>query len=641
MDCLIGSSTVGELYFVPYNEFVRICGATITETLKARIFACAARVNALYMIARAGSGHIGSSFSCLDIVCWLHLNEMNEGDIFFSSKGHDAPAFYSVMAGLGCLEFDLIHALRRKAGLPGHPDTSVSACVTNTGSLGMGISKAKGLIFANQKHGISGRVFVMTGDGELQEGQIWESLISAVNHKLGNLFVIVDHNKLQSDTFIEKTSDLGDLNAKFSSFGWHVERCDGNDVAALEAVFEKFRDIVDRPKVLIADTVKGAGVSFMEHTSLDSDIAMYKFHSGAPGQESYLHAITELQLKLQALTAEAKIIPIALERVRPPEIVGQDIKRERLVTAYSRALIDQAKRNDKIVALDADLILDTGLIEFYKLFPERFIECGIAEQDMVSQAGGMALGGLLPVVHSFSCFLSARPNEQIYNNATERKKIVYVGSLAGVIPGGPGHSHQAVRDISALASVPGLHIVEPCCEAEVPLILDYCLNHVATSSYIRLVSMPCEIPFALPGPYKPEYGKGVTLCEGADAVIIGYGPVLLAEAWFAAEELARKGITLRIINLPWLNYVDPHWLIKEAIDGYDVLVTLDNHYVKDGQGEMIAGCIARCSSKNPIIVHLGVEGVPICGTNEEVLQEQFLNKNAIIETLRKALRKLH
>ncbi len=204
----------------------------------------------------------------------------------------------------------------------------------------------------------------------------------------------------------------------------------------------------------------------------------------------------------------------------------------------------------------------------------------------------MALGGLLPVVHSFGCFLSARPNEQIYNNATERTKILYVGSLAGVVPGGPGHSHQAVRDISSLAAIPGFDVVEPCCEAEVPILLDYCLNIASGSSYMRLVSIPCEIPYLLPEGYKLEYGKGVTLLQGDDVVIIGYGPVLLAQAWYAAKELRSQGIGARVVNLPWLNFVDTEWLTAVAINGCETVVTLDNHFIRGGQGEMISDSLA-------------------------------------------------
>ncbi|WP_136810726.1 transketolase C-terminal domain-containing protein [Desulfosediminicola flagellatus] len=639
MGDLVGEPVEGVLYFVPFAEFTRIREAVVEETQKAKIFAFASRINALYMIAKAGSGHIGSSFSSLDIVSWLHLGEMGKDDLFFSSKGHDAPAYYAVMAGMDRLNFDLIHSLRRKKGLPGHPDVSVSACVTNTGSLGMGISKAKGLLFANERFGRDGSVFVMTGDGELQEGQIWESLVSAANQKLGNLIVVVDHNKLQSDTFVKKTSDLGDLEAKFSSFGWHVGRCDGNDILQLQRVFDDFRGITDQPKVLIADTVKGCGVSFMEHTSLDSDVAMYRFHSGAPDQSAYRMAITELKEHLDTLTSDVGLVPVALENIVAPPLVKGPEKVERLVAAYSEALVGQAERNPDIIALDADLILDTGLIRFKKEFPERFVECGIAEQDMVSQAGGMALGGLLPVVHSFGCFLSARPNEQIYNNATEQTKIVYVGSLAGIVPGGPGHSHQAVRDISSLSAIPGIDVVEPCCEAEVFVLLDYCLNVASGSTYMRLVSIPCEIPYQLPREHKVERGKGIILREGNDAVLIGYGPVLLAQAWKAAEILKAEGINVRIVNLPWLNCVDTEWLTKVAIDGCDVLITLDNHYIRGGQGEMISNTLAGCLNVVPEIKHLGVIGIPVCGTNDEVLEAHGLDKKTIINTVQNSIKK--
>ena len=209
--------------------------------------------------------------------------------------------------------------------------------------------------------------------------------------------------------------------------------------------------------------------------------------------------------------------------------------------AYSRALLRLAERQPDLVALDADLVLDTGLIPFQDQLPERFVECGIAEQDMVSQAGGMALAGLLPVVHSFACFLSTRPNEQIYNNATERTKVIYVGSLAGVLPSGPGHSHQSVRDISALGGVPGLVLLEPSCEAEVGLALDWCVEGGPESAYLRLVSIPYQIPFELPADYQLVPGRGVVLRDGSDAVIFGYGPVMLSEAWRAAEPAGRAG----------------------------------------------------------------------------------------------------
>jgi transketolase len=247
------------------------------------------------------------------------------------------------------------------------------------------------------------------------------------------------------------------------------------------------------------------------------------------------------------------------------------------------------------------------------------VECGIAEQDMVSQAGGMALRGLLPVVHSFACFLSTRANEQIYNNATERTKIVYVGSLAGLLPSGPGHSHQSVRDISALASVPGLVLLEPSCEEEVAAAVEYCVRGTGESCYLRLVSIPCHVPYQLPSDYRLAEGRGVALTEGEDAILFAYGPVLLAQAYEAAVRLREdRGVGLTVINLPWLNRVDDSWLLDTIGDCRQVF-TLDDHYVAFGQGQMLAARIAALGPSGAVVRQLGLNALPVCGQNSEAL----------------------
>ena len=639
----VGVAVSGTLLYVPYREFVRVRAMDGDPIRRTALFAALCRINTLYMIARAGSGHIGSSFSSMDVFAWLGLNELRmpaDGaagprDVFFSSKGHDAPGLYSTWIGLGLLEFDLVHQLRRLHGLPGHPDVGTPHVAANSGSLGMGVSKAKGMIAANRLRGTEGRVFVLTGDGELQEGQFWESLISAANHRLHELTVIIDHNKLQSDTLVSRVSDLGDLDAKLAAFGWHVSRCDGNNLEELSAAIEAGRTVTDLPKVIIADTIKGRGVSFMEHTSMDSDVEFYKFHSGAPTEDAYGRAVTELIDAANALLANAGLPGLTLEQVVRPQ-VAPPANPQRLVSAYSTALIEQARRHSDIVALDADLILDTGLIPFKTEFPDRFIECGIAEQDMVSQAGGLALRGLLPVVHSFACFLSARPNEQIYTNATERTRIVYVGSLAGLVPGGPGHSHQAVRDISALAAVPGLTLIEPSCEAEVAPLLDWALHGNPHSSYLRLISVPWPVNFSLPAGYAPVPGQGVALTTGSDAIVFAYGPVMLTMAIEAARLLAENsGLSVTVINLPWLNAVDEAW-VRDTVRAYRLVVSVDNHYRIGGQGDRIASALTGGSDGHPPLLRLALETIPVCGAHPEVLSAHHLDAQGIADSIARA-----
>jgi transketolase len=625
------------LSYVPVEEVARVRALRLPATERAALVATLARLNALYMIARAGSGHIGSSFSSLDLVTWLHLEEMDAEDVFFSSKGHDAPGYYALLIALGRLDGELIHGLRRLGGLPGHPDVGTPGIAANTGSLGMGISKAKGMVRADRLAGRSRRYFVMTGDGELQEGQIWESLGSAAASGMGEITVVVDHNKIQSDTWVSSVSDLGDLVKKFRAFGWRATRCDGHDLPRLKRTFAALARVTDRPKVLIADTVKGRGVSFMEATAMTPADKFYRFHSGAPDDSAYDRAVAELLAVANGTLAAAGADPVATVAVpRPDRVVPA--QPERLIPAYSRALLAHAERDQRIVALDADLVLDTGLIPFADRFPERFVECGIAEQDMVSQAGGLALAGMLPVVHSFACFLSTRPNEQIYTNATERRKIVYVGSLAGLLPGGPGHSHQSVRDISALAAMPGLELLEPASESEVAQAVAYALEGTQASCYLRLVSIPCRVPYQLPANYQLQRGRGIALTQGGDAVLFGYGPVMLAQAYDAAALLReRHGFGLRVVNLPWLNLVDDGWLVREIGDVRQVL-TLDDHYVHGGQGELLAARIAELGVAVGPVHRFGVRTIPACGQNDEVLRAHRLDADSLAADILAAVR---
>ncbi len=497
---LIGEVVESDLYCIRRGEFERIARLNGARTDGVALYADMARLNALYMIAKAGSGHIGSSFSALDIVAHLYLLELGAEDVFFSSKGHDAPGLYAILIARGVLPEEKLHTLRRLHGLPGHPDIHTPGLVANTGSLGMGISKAKGMVEAARLENRKLRVFVMTGDGELQEGQIWESLISAANRNMGEITVIVDHNKFQSDYAVSRTSNLGDIEAKFAAFGWVVRRVDGHDQDALAACFDDLRGETERPKVIIADTVKGKGVSFMEGTAIDSDVEMFRFHSGAPKAEEYQRAVLEIETSIARRLTALAATPVQIDIEPRPVTTPSGVQQKQLFPAYTEALIVLAERHRSLVALDADLILDMGLIAFRNRFPERFIECGIAEQDMVSQAGGMALGGLLPVVHSFSCFLATRPNEQIYNNATEGTKIVYVGGLSGAIPAGPGHSHQSVREISAIGGIPGMVMVEPCCPEDVAPLLRWCVEEHDGPSFLRMASIPYATAAAPPRP---------------------------------------------------------------------------------------------------------------------------------------------
>jgi transketolase len=624
------------LRYVPYEELRRIASLDAEPVARAEAFADACRLNVLYMIERAGSGHIGTSFSCIDMLAWLHLEVLGPDDRYFSSKGHDAPALYAVLLGLGRLDFDLLHRLRQLPGLPGHPDVGTTPEVlTNTGSLGMGISKAKGFALADRESGREAEIFVLTGDGELQEGQFWESLGSAANLGLGRITAIVDHNKIQSDTWVSEVSDLGDLEAKVRAFGWNVARCDGNDVGEFARALDELRSgEADRPRLLVADTLKGAGVSFMEPSDLPVDAtALYGFHSGAPSPEDYERAVDELRARLERRMEALGAADVALAEAEPRPRPEPPRSPERLIPAYAEALADVGDSEPRVVALDADLVLDCGLIPFRERHPERFFECGIAEQDMVSQAGAMALSGLVPFVHSFACFLTTRPNEQIYNNATEGTKVVYAGSLAGLVPAGPGHSHQSVRDISAMGAMPGMALIEPASEEQARQAVEWAAREAAGPVYIRLVTVPWDLGFELRA--EPlERGRGQLVREGEDGTFVAAGPVMLSQAWGAADALAAEGVNYAVAAIPWLRDIDGDWLTEVA--GEAPVVCLDNHYLEGGQGDAVLRALAD-AGVSPTTVRLGVTSVPVCGENHEVLRAHGLDATSIADRVRAEL----
>jgi transketolase len=600
------------------------------------------RANALVAVKRAGSGHLGSSFSALDVVVHLFYAELNtaelgfehpDRDVYFSSKGHDVPGLYAVLYALGVLPAERLLQLRRLGGLDGHPDIGVPGIEANSGSLGMGISKGRGMAWAKRLVGRGGRVVVMTGDGELQEGQTFEALQGAAAHSLGNLWVIVDRNELQSDKPTDEILPLGELETKLRAFGWHVATCDGHDHDELARVFAEFRSAGDTPKALVANTIKGKGVSFMEHpNALRQDGGTYRWHAGAPDDESFARAYAELLERIRARLPDVQLVRVADVEQRSPGEPESGIAMRRRVTdeyvagAYGEGLLELAENHPELVVLDADLASDCRIRPFELAYPERFHESGIAEQDMVSAAAGMARHGLLPVVNSFAAFLAARANEQIYNQASERTKVVYALHYAGLIPAGPGKSHQSIRDVSLLGALPNMTVVQPANAEETKALLRWAVEEAAENVALRVAIGPS--PRRLDVPDVAE-GCGSVLREGTEALLFAYGPVMLHEALTAAELLPGR---LQVVNLPWLNRVDPQWL-AETIEPFGELFVLEDHSPVGALGDTLR----RSVDGRPVTV-FGVEGWPACGTPPEALRYHGLDGSSLADRIVLALR---
>jgi transketolase len=627
---------VADLTLIPPEEFAR------ADTDLALI-ADMCRANALVAVKRAGSGHLGSSFSALDIVVHLLWRELNvaqlgwadpERDIFFSSKGHDVPGLYAALHALGVIPSERLLRLRRLGGLDGHPDLGVPGIEANSGSLGMGLSKGRGLAWGKRFLGRGGRVVVMTGDGELQEGQNWEALAAGAHQRTGNLWAIVDRNALQSDRPTEEILALGELAEKLRAFGWVVETCNGHDHDALAGAFARMRESAPAvPKVLIAETIKGRGVSFMEHpAALRDGGGTYRWHAGAPDDDAFERAYEELIGRIRERLPDVRLEPVSSIEgdVGEPQS-GAGVRKatqEYVASAYGEELLALVRERADVVVLDADLASDCRVRSIELEEPQRFVEVGIAEQDMVSMAAGLARQGLLPIVNSFASFLASRANEQIYNQASEGTKVVYALHYAGLIPAGPGKSHQSLRDVSLLAALPNITIVQPANSDETGALLRWAVGEAGGNVAVRLAIGPSPRTLELPSAAVVP-GRGAVLREGGDALLFAYGPVMLHEALVAAESLDRR---LQVVNMPWLNVVDADWLL-ELVEPFDEIFVLEDHAPVGALGDSL-----RRVLDGKIVTVFGVEGWPACGTPAEALRFHGLDGASLADRIELALR---
>jgi transketolase len=307
--------------------------------------------------------------------------------------------------------------------------------------------------------------------------------------------------------------------------------------------------------------------------------------------------------------------------------------KEYVADAYGQALVELAAQRSDIVVLDGDLAADCRVRAFEETYPERFIENGIAEQDMVSMAGGLASQGLLPVVNSFASFLASRANEQIYNNATENSKIIYACHYAGLIPAGPGKSHQSIRDISLFGALPNVVIIQPCNSVETRLAVEYCVQEAEENCVLRLIIGPSPRLIELPPDYQLKLGCGVTLRDGSDAVIFAYGPVMLHEALVAAEILEQNGFGLKVVNMPWLNRSDVEWL-AQVVEPYTAIYVLEDHAPVGGLSDhLLSALSSRGLLDGRDLQKFAVEGYPACGTPLEVLRYHELDGASLAQRI--------
>lgn len=305
-----------------------------------------------------------------------------------------------------------------------------------------------------------------------------------------------------------------------------------------------------------------------------------------------------------------------------------------MMESYGRVLLRLAKDIPEMVVMDGDLEESCGLRPFHQAYPERFLEVGCGEQDMVSMAGAMALKGKLPFINTYSAFLSSRANEQIFNNATEYSRVIYVGHMCGLVPATPGKSHQGIRDITLMKGIPNMLVVEPASEKQLEDLLRYASVKHAGPTYIRIANIAAkrDIPYTHSD---IQVGRGAIVKAGDPQAVITYGPIMLAQVLEAAEVLQSEGHSLRVINMPWLNRVDTDWL-QQALEGIKTLYCVENHASQGGLSDEIARCVATSPTRflSLKLQVIGVEGFAQSGQVDETLHAFRLSAEAIAQKIR-------
>jgi transketolase len=484
-----------------------------------------------------------------------------------------------------------------------------------------------GEALALRLQGSTGRVFVLSGDGELAEGSVWEAAAAASFHKVDNLFFIVDVNRLGQSDPTMYGSDLSLYAKRFEAFGWRVVLIEeGNN---LEAVGKAWQEALagKGPTVVLARTKKGAGISFLE----DKD----GWHGKALSQEDLVRALGELSDI--DLTLVGKVIKpeSSTASVKPAQtgVAFADYPQDKAV-ATRKAFGNALKRlgNDpRLVVLDADVKNSTYTEFFGKAFPERFVELFIAEQNMVGVAVGLSARGFHPVVSTFACFLT-RASDQIRMAAFSGANILINGSHSGVSIGEDGPSQMGLEDLAQFRTVQGSTVLYPSDAISTERLVELALKKEGVV-YMRTTRPDTAILY---GPQESfELGGSKTFeAKGAAMVTVVGAGITLHEALKAQEMLAKDGIAIRVIDCYSIKPIDVASLQKAAKETKAIII-VEDHYPEGGLGEAVKSALA--DKPTVPIVHLAVYKTPRSGKSAELMDYEQISSGAIVKTVQDIL----
>jgi transketolase len=592
------------------------------------------RIDSVLATSESGNGHPSTCCSAADIVAALFFAEMRydprdpqhaDNDRFVLSKGHAAPLLYAAWAEAGYLTRAELLTLRRlDSDLEGHPTPRLTFVDVATGSLGQGLCAGVGIALNARRIGSGYRTYVLLGDGESAEGSVWEAANVAAYDKLDSLCGITDVNALGQSGPTQWQHDLEALADRWRAFGWHTLVVDGHDLPQILDALDKARQTNGRPTMILAKTLKGKGISFMEGKG--------GWHGKSVKKGAELEqALAELQAQFVPEDGPAPSIPKPNAIARPPARegtigptaykVGDSIATRE---AYGDAIARLGATDDRIVALDADVKNSTFSDKFEQQHPERFFQNFIAEQAMVGAAMGLASRGAIPFPSTFAAFLT-RAYDFIRMAAVSNLNVKMAGSHAGVSIGEDGPSQMALEDLAMMRAQPNIAVLYPCDGVSTERLVERAAYHPGPV-YMRTSRPKTPVIY---GPDESfEVGGLKVLRESdADVVTVIGGGVTVFEALKAYDELARTGVSIRVVDLYSLQPIDAAALLRCAKATRGRVITVEDHYPGGGIGDAVASAIA---SGGFSVRRLAVTEIPRSGTPDELLDRYGISARHIV-----------
>ncbi|HEY5931534.1 MAG TPA: transketolase [Nitrospira sp.] len=599
------------------------------------------RINSVRATTEAGSGHPSSCASAADIVSALFFSVMRydphhpkapNSDRFILSKGHAAPLLYAAWAEAGLFpQNDLLKLRTLTSDLEGHPTPRLPFVDMATGSLGQGLPVGIGIALnAKFVDRLDYRTYVLMGDGESVEGSVWEAAEIGRQYGLDNLCAIVDVNRLgQSDpTMLQH--DMDAYRSRWAGFGWHAIVIDGHDLTAILKAFDEAAGTKGKPTVLLAQTYKGKGISFIENKP--------DWH-GKPlkkGEETQ-QALDELTKQLSPNGTVVQIpkpsapgaIPAAIGSMPPaPYKIGDSVATRE---AFGVALEALGSANPSIVALDADVKNSTYTDKFGKKFPNRFFESFIAEQNMVGAAAGLAACGKIPFVATFACFFS-RAYDFIRMAAISGSNMKLVGTHVGVSIGEDGPSQMGLEDIAMMAAQPNVTVLYPSDGNSTYRLIEEAAKHKGMV-YLRAGRPKNPVLY---GPEEQFHigGSKILRQSASDVLTIVAAGITLSEALKAHDQLKAAGIAVRVIDLYSIAPIDRTTLAESGRATQRRILTVEDHYAHGGLGDAVLSAVATEGMK---VYKLAVREIPHSGKPDELVDHYGIGVRSIVEATKRII----